>query len=144
LADGLRKFRCFSEHHAEVPPLETRRLNVPRFRPNSGATKLAMMSWHTIGRFAVGLSLILSGTSALAQNSSQISKPQTPKDIYGSIGTPDAQQTPIQMTPTKTGLPVKVFYEWPNLTGKFSLTLTLFAQQLIIAREKTYRNQRFS
>jgi hypothetical protein len=85
-----------------------------------------MMSWHTIGRFAVGLSLILSGTSALAQNSSQISKPQTPKDIYGSIGTPDAQQTPIQMTPTKTGLPVKVFYEWPNLTGKFSLTLTLF------------------
>ena len=85
-----------------------------------------MKPWHILGLLTVGLLAFANAPQAFAQNSSEITSPKPPADIY----TPkkevlDSQQTPIQMTSTQTGLPVKVIYDWPNLPGKFNLTLTL-------------------
>ena len=84
-----------------------------------------MKLWHTFGLFAVGLIFISNGPQALAQNSSELATPKLPADVYTPNEAPASQHTPLQMTSTQTGLPVKLLYDWPNLPGKFNLTITL-------------------
>lgn len=85
-----------------------------------------MKPWHILGLLTVGLLAVANAPQAFAQNSSEIATPKPPTDIYSpneeALG---SQQTPIQLTSSQTGLPVKVIYDWPNLPGKFNLTLTL-------------------
>ena len=85
-----------------------------------------MKPWHTLGIFGGSLFVLLNGSQAFAQNNSEIATSKPPTDIYArKLEAPGSQQTPIKLTSSQTGLPVKVLYEWPNLRGKFNLTLTL-------------------
>lgn len=84
-----------------------------------------MKLWHTLGLFAVGLCFISNGPQALAQDSLELATPKPSADIYTLNQEPVSRQTPLQPTSTQTGLPIKLLYDWPNLPGKFNLTITL-------------------
>lgn len=83
-----------------------------------------MKAWHKLGLCAAGLPLLLSSQQTLAQDSSQMTAVKRSADVLPLIEVP-SQQTPIQMSGTQTGLPVKVIHDWPDLGGRFNLTLTL-------------------
>ena len=105
--------------------MEARKLTLPRFRPISVATHSSMKPWHTLGLLAVGLFFISSEPKAYAQYSTEIATPKPSTKVFSAQAASNSQQTPIQLTNTQTGLPVKVIYDWPNLPGKFILNITL-------------------
>jgi len=69
--------------------------------------------------------LTLVGQQALAQNSSELPAAVLPHDIYSSIGVPTPKLTPIQDQTSPTALPVKLLYDGPNLSGAFTLAITV-------------------
>ena len=95
------------------------------FSPHLSFIGVSMKAWHTLWLMVAGLFLVFAGQQALAQNSSEIASPKPSTDVYSAIGETSAQQTPLHLTSTQTGLPVKVIYEVPNLDGEFKLRLTL-------------------
>ena len=75
--------------------------------------------------FLTGLSLAMMGQSASAQNASELPVPNLRKDILSAIKAPTPNLTPIQSDVIPVGLPVKILYAGPQITGNFVLTITI-------------------
>ena len=79
------------------------------------------------GRFNIRLFLIsllvFLGSNAFAQISSELPAKNMPRDVLSSIGVPSPKLTPIQDKTSATALPVKVLYDGPKLSGKFTLSI---------------------
>ena len=73
----------------------------------------------------MGICLLLFGQSALAQVHATDTSPYTPTELLSPIETPASQITEIRSTSLPKGLPVKLFYYGPPVSGQHSLTVTL-------------------
>lgn len=65
------------------------------------------------------------GSTAFAQNASELPTPATSNEVFSSIGLPTPKLTPIRDQASPTALPVKLLYDGPKLSGAFTLTIAV-------------------
>ena len=78
-----------------------------------------------IGLVLAGITALLAGQQALAQDASKMPSAKLSNETFTAIGLPSSQHTPIYDVSMPSGLPVKLLYAGPKLSGKFTLVITV-------------------
>ena len=77
------------------------------------------------GLLLAGIPALLAGQQTFAQDTSKIPSPKLSNDILTVIGMPPSKQTPIHIVSLPKGLPIKLLYDGPKLSGEFTLIITV-------------------
>lgn len=84
-----------------------------------------MRAGLTAKLFLASLSITLMGQFAFAQNASELPDSNLSSDLLSTIGVPSPKLTPIQPKAVASGLPVKVLYDGPEISGHLALSITI-------------------
>ena len=97
-----------------------------------------MWATYKIGLLLTGLTTVLMGQQAFAQNASYLPMAKLSSETISAIGVPGPKLTPIHVEPLPVGLPVKLLYEGPKLTGDFTLVITV-SKRTVTKSTSTFR-----
>ena len=82
--------------------------------------------------------MALMGQQAFAQNASDLPATKLSNDTLSSIGVPAPKLSPIHVKSHLAGLPVRLLYEGPKLSGEFTLIITV-SKRTVTESDSLYR-----